>query len=157
EDWMSGSDDVGWEVSGLRHTLVDVLDSLAAENKHADNNAQIGAVDYKVTNARMHVFNGSGADSDVVYELHNAELVAEGMFYQGGVHDGTPDRLLAPNSSGTLVLDTGLYASNGGLLDTSTFRGLVTINGLVEGPNTLEGQRPTRIFGPNSLVMGYDY
>jgi hypothetical protein len=157
EGWMSSRNDIGWELVNLSNTLVDTLDSMAGGNKHADLNAQVGAVDYKVTNGRLHIFNGAGANSDVVYELHRGELIAEGMFFQGDADGGTRERLIAPGSNGTLVLDIGNFASEGGIVDTTTFRGLLTLIGLAEGRNTSEGQTPIRAFGPNSLVIGYDF
>ncbi|MBV9328285.1 MAG: hypothetical protein JO352_31605 [Chloroflexi bacterium] len=157
EDWMSSRNDVGWEVTNLANTVVDSLDSMAGENKHADENAQVGAVDYKVTAARLHVFNGAGANSDVEYEVHQGELVAEGMFFQGEADGGTPERLVAAGSSGTLVLDTNLFASDGGIVDTTSFRGLLTLVNTSEGHNTPDGRAPARAFGPNSLILGYEY
>ena len=155
EGWLSSRNDVGWELVNLSNTMVDTLDSNAGGNKHADLNARLGAVDYKVTNARLHIFNGAGANSDVLYELHRGELIAQSMFFQGEADGGTRERLMAPGSSGTLVLDIGNFASEGGIVDTTTFRGSLTLIGLAEGRNTSEGQTPARAFGPNSLVMGY--
>ena len=94
-------------------------------------------------------------NSDVLYELHRGELIAQSMFFQGEADGGTRERLIAPGSSGTLVLDIGNFASEGGIVDTTTFRGSLTLIGLAEGRNTSEGQTPARAFGPNSLVMGY--
>ena len=62
EGWLSSRNDVGWELVNLSNTMVDSLDSIAGGNKHADLNARLGAVDYKVTNARLHIFNGAGAE-----------------------------------------------------------------------------------------------
>ncbi len=157
EGWLSLRDDVGWEIANLSHTMVDSLDSMAGGNKHSDENAQVGAVDYKVTGARLHIFNGAGANSDVEYEVHQGELVSEGMFFQGAADGGTRERLVAPGSSGSLVLDTGLFASDGGIVDTATFHGLVTLIGMSEGPNTQAGQHPARVFGPNTLLLSYDF
>ncbi len=157
EGWLGLRNNIGFEVSNLSHTIVDSLDSMVGGNKHSDENAQIGAVDYKVTNARLHIFNGAGANSDVEYEVHQGELVSKGMFFQGAADGGTRERLVAPGSSGTLVLDTGLFASDGGIIDTSTFRGLVTLVGMSEGPNTQAGQRPMRVFGPDTLLLSYDF
>jgi hypothetical protein len=157
EDWMSSRNDVGWEVSNLASTVVDSLDSMASENKHADENAQVGAVDYKVTGAKLHVFNGAGANSDVEYEVHQGELVAESMFFQGEADGGTPERLVAPGSSGALVLDTNLFASDGGIVDARSFHGLFTLVNTSEGHNTRAGQPPARAFGPNSLILSYAY
>ena len=157
EGWLGLRNDIGFEVANLSRTMVDSLDSMAGGDKHADENAQTGAVDYKVSSARLHIFNGASANSDVEYEVHQGELVSEGMFFQGQTDGGTRERLVAPGSSGTLVLDTGLFASDGGIVDMSTFRGLVTLIGMSEGPNTLAGRPAARVFGPNTLLLSYDF
>lgn len=157
ENWISGGNDTGFDIAGLRQTVVQSFDSMAGSNSRAERGLPGLGVDYKVSEARLHIFNGDGADSDAIYELHGGELIAETMFYQGGVHNGIPDRLIAPNSSGTMVLDIGNFASSGGIIDASTFNGLLTINGFGEGPNTQPGHQPARAFGANTLLMGFDF
>jgi hypothetical protein len=114
-------------------------------------------VDYKVSSARLHVYNGAGAASDALYELHNGEIISETHYFEGNPGGGSPATLVVPGSSGTLVVDSGNFAPTVGGIDTSTFRGLFT---LINFSNTLAGDSTAltaRKFGPNSLVMGLFY
>jgi hypothetical protein len=109
-----------------------------------------------VSAARLHVFNGAGASSDAIYEVHNGELISETHYFEGNPANA-PATLVVPGSSGTLVLDGGNFAPIIGGIDTSTFSGLFTLTNF---GNTLGGDSAAlsaRRFGPNSLVMGFFY
>jgi hypothetical protein len=150
EGWIAGRNNIGWELSGLHNTMVDLLDDMTSANTHVDANGANPSVDYSVTASVLHIFNGAGSASDELYSLQRAEIVAETRYYEANP-GGVSSRLVAPNSSGRLVIDSGSFAPNLGTVDTSTFNGMLTINGLgatAHGP---------RVFGPNSLVMGYDF
>jgi hypothetical protein len=151
EEWMSGRCNVGWEVSALARTVVDLIDHQGSSNRHADNNGANPSIDFKVTNARVHVFNGAGSGSDLIYDLHGGELVAQTMYYESGY----PTSLVGAGNTGTLVLDVGSFNSVQAAIDMSSFRGLFTLNGI---GSTSAGTSPgPRIFGPNSLLLGYHY
>jgi hypothetical protein len=148
--------DVGWEVANLSRTVVNLLDDQNGANTHVDEGGANPSVDYKVSNARLHIFNGAGAGSDAMYELHGGEIVSQ-THYSEGNPSGSPATLVAPNSSGTLVIDGGSFAPTWGGIDTSTFSGLFTLTNFT---NSLSGNSTTltaRRFGKNSLVMGLSY
>jgi hypothetical protein len=152
EQWIGAHDDVGMQVSDLQNTMVDLLDNGAGTNSHLENGGANPSVDYKVTNARVHVFNGAGSTSDEIYELHGGELVVQTMYYESAI----PTTYIAPGSSGTLVLDTGRLAGNPGLLDTSSFTGSVTLIGIGDiGASGNPLPPGSRVFGPNTLLLGY--
>ncbi|MBV9597052.1 MAG: hypothetical protein JOZ87_09310, partial [Chloroflexi bacterium] len=152
EQWIGAHDEVGIQVSDLQSTLVDLLDTGAGTNSHLDTGAASPSVDYRVTNARVHIFNGAGATSDEIYELHGGELVAQTMYYESAI----PTTYIAPGSSGTLILDTGRLAGNPGLLDTSSFSGSLTLIGIGDIGASGNPMPPnSRVFGPNTLLLGY--
>ncbi len=149
--------DRGWEISNLGQTVVDLFDDQNGANTHVDQGGANPSADYAVSNARLHIFNGAGAGSDAVYELHNGELVSETHYFEGSPGGGSPATLVVPGSNGTMVLDSGNFAPTVGGIDTSTFRGLFT---LTDFSNTLAGNSSAltaRQFGPNSLVLGLGY
>ena len=150
EQWLGGRNNVGLDASSLHQSTVDFLDSQASTNSHTDSGGVDPSVDYRVTDAKVHIYNGAGSGSDAIYDLHGGELVAETMYYEGNP-SGVSTALVTPNSSGTLVLDIGSFNPVQGMLDTSTFRGLFTLNGVGAVANG------RRLFGPNSLVMGFDF
>jgi hypothetical protein len=148
--------DRGWDVANLSQTTVDLFDDQNGANTHMDQGGANPSVDYRVSSARLHIFNGAGAGSDAIYELHAGELVSQTHYFEGNP-GGSPAALVVPGSSGTLVLDAGNFAPTFGGIDTSTFRGLFTLTNF---GNTLPGDSTAltaRQFGPNSLVMGLFY
>jgi hypothetical protein len=151
EQWIGARNDVGMQVTNLKNTMVDLLDAEASTNSHNDNNGANPSVDYKIANARVHVFNGAGSTSDVMYELHGAELISQTMYYESSI----PTTYIAPGSSGTLVLDSGRLSGNPGTLDASSFSGSLTLIGIGDigsSGNTTSGPR---VFPPNTLLLGY--
>jgi hypothetical protein len=150
EQWLGGRNNVGLDASSLHQTTVDFVDSQASTNSHTDSGGVNPSVDYRVTDAKVHIYNGAGSGSDAIYDLHGGELVAETMYYEGNP-SGVSTALVTPNSSGTLVLDIGSFNATQGTVDTSTFGGLFTLNGIGAVANG------HRVFGPNSLVMGFDF
>jgi hypothetical protein len=150
EDWIGARNDVGLQVSNLTNTMVDLFDSQASTNSHNDQNGANPSVDYKVSNARVHIFNGAGSTSDVMYELHGGELVSQTMYYESNI----PTTYVAPGSSGTLVLDAGRLSGNPGTLDTSSFNGSLTFIGIGDIGSAGNPGGP-RVFGPNTLLLGY--
>jgi len=152
EQWIGAHDEIGILVAGLSSTVVDLLDAGASSNSHLDTGGANPSVDYRVTNARVHIFNGAGAASDEIYELHGGELVAQTMYYESSI----PTTYIAPGSSGTLVLDTGRLAGNPGTLDTSSFSGSLTMIGIGDiGASGNPTPAGSRVFGPNTLLLGY--
>ena len=156
EDSMFQRSDRGWDVSNLSSTTVDLFDDQNGANTHTDSNGANPSVDYRVSSARLHIFNGAGAGSDAVYEQHGGELVSETHYFEG--NPGTsPATLVVPGSSGTLALDSGNFAPIIGGIDTSTFTGLFTMtnfsNTLANGSTAVTARK----FGPNSLVLGLFY
>jgi hypothetical protein len=152
EDWIGARNDVGMQISNLSTTLVDLFDNEASTNSHLDDNGANPSVDYKISYARVRIFNGAGSTSDEIYELHNGELVAETMYYESAI----PTTYIVPGSSGRLVLDSGRLSGNPGTLDTSSFSGNLTLSGI--GDIGSSGSSPTpgpRVFGPNILLLGY--
>jgi hypothetical protein len=148
--------DIGWEVANLSRTLVNLLDDQNGANTHVDQGGANPSVDYKVSGARLHIFNGAGAGSDAVYELHRGEIVSQTHYFEGNP-GGSPATLVVPGSNGTLVIDGGNFAPSIGGIDTSTFSGLFT---LANFSHTLAGNSTAltaRVFGPNSLVLGLSY
>src|SRR5262249_44998421 len=103
------------------------------------------------TNARVHIFNGSGATSDEIYDLHGGELVAQTMYYESGI----PTTYIAPGSNGSMVLDVGRLAGNPGTLDTSSFNGNLTMIGIGDIGSSGNNSTGPRTFGPNTLLLGY--
>ena len=85
EQWIGARNDVGMQVSNLTNTMVDLFDSEASTNSHTDDNGANPSVDYKVSNARVHIFNGAGSTSDVMYELHGGELISQTMYYESAI------------------------------------------------------------------------
>jgi hypothetical protein len=114
------------------------------------------SVDYRVSAARLHIFNGAGANSDAMYELHAGELVSQTHYFEGSPA-GAPATLVVPGSSGTLVLDGGNFAPTAGGIDTSTFVGLFTMTNFSHTLANNSTALTARRFGPNSLVMGLFY
>jgi hypothetical protein len=156
EDSILERNDIGWNVANLSQTVVDLFDDQNGANTHVGQGGANPSVDYRVSNARLHVFNGAGAGSDAVYELHGGELVSETHYFEGNP-GGAPATLVAPGSSGTLVLDSGNFAPTIGGVDTSTFNGLFTLTNYT---NTLAGNSTAltaRRFGPNSMVLGFSF
>lgn len=150
EGWIGGRNEVGWEVNGLQHTLVDLFDDMTSANSQVDGGGVNPGVDFLVNGSRVHIFNGAGSASDELYAVRAGEVVAQTRYYEANP-SGASTQLVAPDSSGTLVLDVGSFAATRGSIDTSTFSGLMTINALAASANG------ARTFGPNSLVMGYDF
>jgi len=156
EHSASQRNDRGWDVNNLSATTVDLFDDQNGANTHVDQGGANPSVDYRVSNARLHIFNGAGAGSDAMYEVHGGELVSE-THYSEGSPGGAPTTLVVPGSSGTLALDSGNFSPTWGGIDTSTFSGLFTMmnfnNSLAGGSTALTARR----FGPNSLVLGLFY
>jgi hypothetical protein len=151
EHWIGARNDVGMQVSNLANTMVDLLDSEASSNSHLDGGGANPSVDYKVSNARVHIFNGAGSASDELYELYGGELVAQTMYYESNI----PTTYIAPGSNGTLVMDSGRLSGNPGTLDSSSFSGSLTLIGIGDigsSGNTTSGPR---VFGANTLLLGY--
>ena len=155
EDSVLDHNNTGWDVSSLAQTVVDLFDDQNSANTHVGQGGANPSVDYRSTNARIHIFNGAGAGSDAVYEVHAGELVSQTHYLEGSPN-GAPATLVAPNTSGTLTLDAGNFAPNSGGIDTTTFSGLFTLTNF---SNTLSGNgsASARQFGPNSLVLGLSY
>jgi hypothetical protein len=154
EQWIGARDDVGMQISDLGSTMVDLLDNGAGTNSHEYDNGANPSVDFKVSNARVHIFNGAGAESDEIYELHAGELVVQTMYYESGI----PTTYIAPGSSGNLILDSGRIAGNPGTLDTSNFTGSLTLIGIGDigaSGNSGNNNSGRRVFGPNTLLLGY--
>jgi hypothetical protein len=147
EEWIGERNDVGWNVANLGSTVVDLLDHLGSTNSGTYQKGADPSVDFRVTNARMHIFNGAGSASDVMYEVHSGELVSQTMYYESRI----PTTFVMPGSSGTLVLDGGKIGGNPGKLDTSDFNGTFTLL------NTGTAQNVHNRFGSNSLVLGYQF
>lgn len=147
EQWISERADVGWEVSNLANTMVDLLDHLGSTNSSSYDNGANPSVDFKVSNAKVHVFNGAGSASDQMYDLRGGELVAQTMYYESKI----ATLFVAPHSSGTLVLDSGRVHANPGIIDTSTFDGSLTLL------NFGTAERVSRMFGPNTLALGFQF
>jgi len=147
---------IGWEGVNVRQTAIDLFDDQNGANTYRDGGGANPSVDYKVSDARLHIFNGAGAASDAMYQLAGGEIVSLTHYYEGNP-GGAPSTLVAPRSSGTLVLDGGSFAPVWGGIDTSTFVGLFTLtnftNTLANNSTSLTARR----FGPNSLVMGLSY
>ena len=139
EGWMGSRNQAAWDLANLQSTLVDLFDHQAAEDHPG--------VDLRVTNARAHVFNGAGSSSDTMYELHGGEVVSQTMYYESNI----PTTIVAPGSSGTLVLDNGKLDARPGKLDTSSFSGLFSLIDMNAQANV------SRTFGPNSLVVGLQF
>jgi hypothetical protein len=151
EQWIGARNDVGMQISNLTNSMVDLFDSEASTNSHNDQNGANPSVDYKVSNARVHIFNGAGSTSDVMYELHGGELVSQTMYYESAI----PSTYVAPGSSGTLVLDSGRLSGNPGTLDTSSFNGSLTFIGIGDIGSSGNPKSGPRNFGPNTLLLGY--
>jgi hypothetical protein len=151
EQWIGSRDDIGIQVSGLASTVVDLLDAGASTNSHLDTDGANPSVDYKVSSARVHIFNGAGSTSDEVYDLHGGELVAQTMYYESAI----PTTYIAPGSSGALVLDAGRLAGYPGTLDTSSFSGSLTLIGIGDIGASGNPTPGVRVFGPNTLLLGY--
>jgi hypothetical protein len=151
EQWIGARNDVGMQVSNLTNTMVDLFDAEASTNSHTDSDGANPSVDYKVSNARVHIFNGAGSTSDLMYELHGGELVSQTMYYESAI----PTTYVAPGSSGTLVLDSGRLSGNPGTLDTSSFNGSLTFIGIGDIGSAGNAATGPRVFGPNTLLLGY--
>jgi hypothetical protein len=156
EDSIFQRNDRGWDVNNLSGTTVDLFDDQNGANTHTDHGGANPSVDYKVSSARLHIFNGAGAGSDAMYQLNGGELVSETHFFEGNP-GGAPATLVVPGSNGTLALDSGNFSPAWGGIDTSTFSGLFT---MINFNNTLSGDSTAltaRQFGPNSMVLGLFY
>ncbi len=151
EHWIGARNDVGMQISNLTNTVVDLFDAEASTNSHNDNNGANPSVDYKISNARVHIFNGAGSTSDVMYELHGGELVSQTMYYESNI----PTTYIAPGSSGTLVLDSGRLSGNPGTLDASSFSGSLTLIGIGDIGSSGNATSGPRVFGANTLLLGY--
>jgi len=147
---------IGWDVANLQHTVVNLLDDQNGANTHRDQGGANPSVDYRTSNARLHIFNGAGAGSDAVYQVLGGELVSQTHYYEGNP-GGAPSTLVAPGSRGTLVLDAGNYAPTWGGIDTSSFVGLFTMTNYSNTLGINSTSLTARKFGPNSLVMGFAY
>jgi hypothetical protein len=151
EDWTSAQNHVGWSISDLSSTIVDLFDDQTHSNTRTNSTPDQPGSDYLVRNSTLHIFNGAGASSDQMYELHGGEIVADTRYYEGSPGGGVTPALVAPSSNGTLVLDQGSFNPSKATLDTSTFSGLFTMIDII---STASG---TRTFGANSLVLGLDF
>jgi hypothetical protein len=147
EQWISERSDIGWEVSNLASTVVDLLDHLGSTNSAAHDNGASPSVDYRVQKARVRIFNSAGAASDQIFDLREGEVITQTQYYEAAM----PTTFVAPDSSGTLVLDSGRFSARPGTLNTSTFNGLFTMT------NFGMAEHSSRIFGPNSLVLGFQF
>jgi hypothetical protein len=156
EQWMSGRNNIGWEVSNLRQTVVDLFDHLGSNNTHTESDDRDPFKDFVVTNSKVHIFNGSGAASDVIYAMQGGELVAQNMYYEGSP-PGTATQLVQSGSTGTLVLDIGSFNTSGGIVDTTSFTGLFTLIGIYNSNVNASTVSSARAFGSDALVMGYAY
>lgn len=147
EEFIGERNDVGWNISNLSTTSIDLLDHLGSTNSGTYQNGATPSVDFKVSSARLHVFNAAGSASDEIYELHSGELVAQTVYYESRI----PTAFVAPGSNGTLVLDTGRLGASPGVLDTTGFSGQLTVL------NMGTTQNGSNRFGPESLVLGFQF
>ena len=145
-----------WDISGLSQTTVDLFDDYNGANTHCGNDGNGPDVDYKVTGAKLRIYNGAGAGTDAMFQLDNGDVVDETHYFEGNP-GCQPAQLLAPNGSGSLVINEGNFAPSTGGIDGSSFTGLFTMANFA---NTLAGDSnavTARSFGPNSLVLGLAY
>src|SRR5262249_40425988 len=91
--------------------------------------------------------NSAGAASDQIYDLRGGEIVSQTEYYESNI--GTT--FVAPNSTGTLVLDSGRLSARPGTLDTSSFSGTLTL------VNFGTAEHSSRVFGSNALVLGFQF
>ncbi len=145
-----------WDISGLSHTTVDLFDDYNGANTHCGNDGNGPDVDYKVTAAKLRIYNGAGAGSDAMFQLADGHVVDETHYFEGNP-GCQPAQLLAPNGSGSLVINEGNFAPSTGGIDGSSFTGLFTMANFA---NTLAGDSnavTARRFGSNSLILGLAY
>lgn len=145
-----------WDIAGLAHTTVDLVDDYNGGNTHCGNDGTGPDVDYKVTGAKLRIYNGAGAGTDAMFQLSDADVVDETHYFEGNP-GCQPAQLIAPNGSGSLVINEGNFAPSTGGIDSSSFNGLFTMANFA---NTLAGDSnavTARSFGPNSLVLGLAY
>jgi hypothetical protein len=148
ERLVGSRNDAGLHASGLRQTVIDLIDSQISNNTYTDNSGGANpSVDYRVNDAIVHIYNSAGANSDAIYDVRTGELVTQNAYFEQNPA-GKPTNFLQPNSNGTFVYDIGAFNPGQGDIDTSTFLGNLTVNGMF---STARGRRT---FGPNSLVMG---
>jgi hypothetical protein len=150
------ADKAAWDVSGLNQTTVDLFDDYNGANTHCGNDGTGPDVDYNVSAAKLRIYNGAGAGTDAMFQLANGDVIDE-MHYFEGNPGCQPAQLLAPNGSGSLVINEGNFAPSTGGMDTSSFTGLFTMANFA---NTLAGDSnavTARSFGSNSLVLGLAY
>ncbi|MBV8713444.1 MAG: hypothetical protein JO020_02065 [Chloroflexi bacterium] len=123
EDVIATGKVVGLQVDGISQTTVDFLDLQAG-----GESATPGSTAIQLLNgAHASIFNGA-LGADTLYDVRDqSQLVAETM-YEEGV-SMRPVNVLAPNGSGTLVLDSSkLQSYLPGMFDASSFTGPVTID-----------------------------
>jgi hypothetical protein len=150
EDWHNHRSIVGVDVQNLGQTVVDTLDSQEGSDQFKDGGkpGDPPFLNYRATNAKLHIFNGAGSGSDQMYDVRGGgELVSQTVYFE---NDGGATNVLVPNGSGTLVMDAGRWSANPGSLDTSTFNGNLTItNYAIANPGF------TTKLGANTFVMGF--
>jgi hypothetical protein len=146
----------GWDVSGLASTTVDLFDDYNGANTHCGNDGAGPDVDYNVSSAKLRIYNGAGAGSDAMFQVRDADVVDETHYFEGNP-GCQPAQLVAPNGSGSLIINEGNFSPTTGGIDTTSFSGLFTLanfaNTLAGDSNKLTG----RSFGPNSLILGLAY
>ncbi|MDQ6673756.1 MAG: hypothetical protein M3069_23930, partial [Chloroflexota bacterium] len=150
------ADKAAWDVSELAQTTVDLLDDFNGANTHCGNDGNGPDLDYKVSGAKLRIYNAAGAGSDARFALTGADVIDETHYFEGNP-GCQPAQVIAPNGSGSLVVNEGNFAPVTGGIDSSSFTGLFT---LANFANTLAGDSnavTARSFGPNSLVLGLAY
>jgi len=139
EGLIGGATAVGTLVDHVSQTAVDLLDNETSSTREAD---------YRLlTGARATVFNGAGCCSTgYAYDVQgDSTLVVQTMYFE----DSNPIQFVAPNGSGTLVLDNGkLQGAPGMATDTSSFAGSYLVQ------NVAATDRGPVIGGPDHLSLG---